>query len=259
MYESIPVAITNGNERIQVLNEVLTTADKRAPAPARRKGTAKLDELASFIDHINRFKAPESVVFASSKVCELIAVYNYHPEGPEQNKAAWGDHRAVYGCPISDTWKRWRDFCRTRRGQEELAEFIEDHLEDLTSGKKNESFPTPLSVLEIMRDLRIHTKGRFEKKMNRATGEYSLVCKQEHESSSTAIPRTFLIGLPVFEGGALHRVEVRLRLRLLEGTPRFELSMHRYREIEAAAFAEVRKAVAEKTGLPVYAGSPECC
>ena len=64
----------------------------------------------------------------------------------------------------------------------------------------------------MARDLQIHTRGTFTKKLHPTTGDFALVCKQETEASSTPIPRAFLVALPVFEGGPLYQLEARIRM-----------------------------------------------
>jgi hypothetical protein len=51
--------------------------------PRRRDGKAELTSLDSFIEHVNRFKSGESVVFAcdSRTSPSLTALLDYHPAG----------------------------------------------------------------------------------------------------------------------------------------------------------------------------------
>lgn len=255
--DGIPLAVTPKGTQVQVLREAIELAERRAPAPRRRTGRAELAELESFIAHVNRFKSEGSVIFADLSALALEAVYNYHPGGPDATSAAWCDHRARYACPRSREWKAWCERDERAMPQEEFGDFLEERLEDLTSQGEKDEFPTPIAVLEMARSLRVYTKGRFEKVMNPTTGEYSMVVKEEHDSASTKIYRAFLLAVPVFEGGDLYRVEVRVRFALREGRPLFSYRIHQRAQIEADAFKDARAAAAQMTDLPILAGSPE--
>ena len=72
------------------------TAIRRAAAeylrPARRRGTARLDDLQSLIDWTNRFKGDTSALFAKPDMANptLTAIADYHAEGPaDSGDAAW--------------------------------------------------------------------------------------------------------------------------------------------------------------------------
>src|SRR5678816_3485771 len=49
--------------------------------PNRREGTAAHQALASFIEHANRFKAENSVIWADAANRRLVSVLDYHPAG----------------------------------------------------------------------------------------------------------------------------------------------------------------------------------
>ena len=231
-----------------------------APAPRRRMGTAMHQELESFVEHVKRFASTSSVIWANVETVMLTAVFDYHPprvQGDDKSPAAWCQHRAVYVCPKAPAWLRWMAANDRWMTQEVFAAFIEDLLDDLTSGKDGDAYPAPIAVLEMARGLQLHTKGRFSRKLDPRSGDYSIICQQETESSSTEIPRAFLVALPVFVGGELYRIEARVRCRIQDGVPQLSYVLHRAVEVERDAFGDVRAKAAEGTGLPVFAGTPE--
>lgn len=251
--EGVPVGYVGGAEpKFQVLSAVLDISDGRADAPRRRRGTAVHHEVGSFVEFVNRHKSPASVCFADGPNVKVTAVLNYQPAGPDV--AAWGDHRAVYSCPLSDQWRAWNAAADKPMSQEAFAQFLEDHLDDIRSA---DGFPAAASMVELARNLVIRSKGVFERKINPTTGEGIMVCKDEHEESSTRIPRAFLLGIPVFEAGAPYAVEARLRFTMAGGRPAFAFALYRAREILRDAFGEVRARVAKETSLPMFAGEPE--
>jgi hypothetical protein len=57
--------------------------DELLTFPERRKGTARLTSVDSFIEIVERFKNPDSVIFADTTQASarLLAVFDYHPRG----------------------------------------------------------------------------------------------------------------------------------------------------------------------------------
>ena len=172
--------------------------------------------------------------------------------GPGRSSA--GKQRAGYVCPLSDQWRFWTSLDGQWKTQEQFAELLEDRLYDLTSG---EGYPDPISVLEMARNLKIYSKGQLERRIDKVTGEHHMVNKLEHAENSTKIHASFLLALPVFEGGTIYKVEARIRFQLRSGAPVFSYSLFRRAEIQRDAFAAVRDAAREATALPVFAGCSE--
>jgi uncharacterized protein YfdQ (DUF2303 family) len=138
--------------------------------------------------------------------------------------------------------------------QEAFADFIDEHFPDLIG---EEGFPQPMAILEMARNLTINTRGTFTKQLHPTTGDINLVCRQETESTSTVVPRAFLLAIPVFIGGERWRVEARVKVRVNEGRAHIGYELHRADEIRRGAFEQVRDAARAQTSLPVFAGSPE--
>jgi len=105
--------------------------------PMRRKGTAKMLDLQSLIDHAIRFKSDNSVLFAVNGMgnASLTAVLDYH-EKTAAGKPGAGQHRAFYQFPFSEEWKAWMKMNfngspDTIFDQTKFAEFLEDRAMDL--------------------------------------------------------------------------------------------------------------------------------
>lgn len=255
----IPLALhaNQAGTHVVVLKEALDLADARAAAPRRREGTATHTEVDSFVAHVNRFKDPHTAIFADVHRVTLTAVLDYHaPDAPR-----WGEHRSLYACPLSRQWRLWMAASSKVLSQDAFGELIDANMEDLASpdrtGPLDADFPAPAAVLEMARNLVVRTSGNFSRTINPTTGESSLVNKVENESTSTRIPRAFLLRLPVFEAGALYRVEARVRFAMADGRPTFSFTLHQPEEIVRDAFAEVRAKVLAGTSVPMFAGSPE--
>jgi uncharacterized protein YfdQ (DUF2303 family) len=252
----IPVAITAKDMSVTVLTAALDQAEARKPAPSRRKGTATHLEVESFIEHVNRFKDEGSAIFADTQSVRLNAVFDYH----KADAPRWGQHRAVYTCPLSRQWQLWIAANEKEMSQDTFADFIDANLKDLASRRGNEisdDIAQPAAVVEMARNLSVRSNVVFERKVDPTTGASSLVSKDERDASSTKIPRAFLLGIPVFEGGAAYQIEARLRLKMQGGRPTFSFALYQTDVILRDAFGEVRTKVKDATALPVFAGSPE--
>jgi uncharacterized protein YfdQ (DUF2303 family) len=96
--------------------------------PMRKRGTAKFNDSASFIDYF-KLHAADSRIYGQVDPPLFIAVLNDDSE----DAAGWGDHRAQYQCPLSKEWKAWKGFAGTPRDQISFAEFIETNTPDIVS------------------------------------------------------------------------------------------------------------------------------
>jgi uncharacterized protein YfdQ (DUF2303 family) len=251
----IPIGVRKDGEPF-LMREVLDQFETERHKPRRRQGRFMVHELESFVDFVNRYqKAGQSVVYVDIRGFTATCVFNEHPAGAEPSEAGWRDHSVTYLCPRAREWQIWTAQEGKPMSQEAFAQFIESNLENLVGGAKDEGMPLPTDVLEMTRDLQVHTTGTFKRKFDPTTGTGSLECSAEHGYGSTKIPKAFLLALRVFEGGQTYRVEARPRFEIKDGRALFSYQLHRRAEIESDAFGDVRKRIAEATRLPVFAGA----
>lgn len=256
----IPVALLNRDQSLKVCEDAILAAAKREPMPARKRGRSSHHRLDSFVAHVNRNKVPPfSALWANVEKTEVSAIYNYHgpqdaPEGVA-GLAGWCDYSARYSMPLADQWLFWTARAGKAMSQGEFADLIDERMADLASG---EGFAVPAELLELARNLRIHTEGTFRRSMDPTTGESALVCKTEHTQNSTPIPRAFALGIPVFRAGAAYHVECRVRFRLQNGVALFSFEIHRQADILLDAFSEAVDRIAKLCeDVPVFWGVPE--
>lgn len=250
---SVPLVLLNKSQQVVVPHELLEALDARAGKPRRREGSATHHTLKSFTAHALRMANGYSTVWANPEAFKLEAVFDYHPSNTKVD-AAWCQHRSVYSCPRAPEWVLWARAEGKELGQDDFAQLIEEQAEFIVGG---DGYPTSAELLEMARDLRIHSQGKFQRKIDPTSGQYSLVCQDEHDQSSTKIPRAFRLGLRVFDGGDQYGIEARIRFRLHNNNPLFSFQLHRRLEIEREAFGAVTAQVAEETKLPVFVGTPE--
>jgi uncharacterized protein YfdQ (DUF2303 family) len=240
--------------------------------PERKRGTAQLKELGSFIDHVNRHKDGSSVIFADPhpERPKLLAVYDYNHPGTGEPR--WGEHRAKYGFPLSDEWKAWRAADNQEMPQKKFAAFLEDRIVDLldpsTATKAAKelaqqigcAFGTPGKVLEVSRGLSVVVEAKLADHHTLSSGETQVTYHESHSDTTgkpISVPGAILLGIPVFKGGDRFEIGARLRYRAPASGLVWWFTLYRTDRIFDFAFKEALKKVAEATSLPVLIGKPE--
>lgn len=255
--------------------EVLDTKpmlDARRSEPERRRGTAELGDLASFVAHVKRFADDDSIVFATPAPSpKLVAVLDYHRAGATASPR-FGGHRSVYTFPVSEEWQTWSVVHGVARQQEPFAALIEERVLDLadpqSAGESAKamvallgcSFASPAKLLELSRGLSLRVNTRVAKAVNLSSGESQLQYATEHADDSgqpLKVPGAFLLAIPVFKGGSLYQIPARLRYRVSSGTISWTVDLYRLEQVLEHAFGEACELVRKETGLPLLVGSPE--
>lgn len=250
--------------------------DENKKKPDRRVGQSYVDRLQSFIDITNRFKSERSAIFARGSVdtnsieAHLLTVFNYHPEGPDNVDADYGDHRAIYEFPISSDFAIWLENNKRAMSQVDFAAFLEEHIAEIRVADDNDraiidglkpKFAEPLEMLELSRDLEIYSSEAYKSKNRLSSGETEIKFSAEHVDGSgkpVKVPDFFVINVPLFEGGDYERIIVRLRYRLQGGSVMWFYDMYRVDQVFRSAFEGAAQAAFDETDVPVYYGSDEC-
>lgn len=157
------VAPSSAGPVVKGLRDII---DQWRTHPMRRRGTAQLQDLASFISHVARFQDAGSAIFADGSDPShpvMLAVLDYHEavnrtaQSPallteqeaaidlDEPRPRFGIHRARYAFPLSDEWKAWTAQDGKPMTQAAFAEFLEDRLGDVLAP------PTEEEVAEAAR------------------------------------------------------------------------------------------------------------
>ncbi len=256
------------------LFDVKEYLDELRERPDRRKGTAQLLDLTSFIDHTLRFADQErTAIFAvrDPNAPKLISVIDYHDKG-HGSEASFCGHRGVYAFPLSDEWKRWTGGNKRQMSQTDFAEFIETNVLDLLpadmagesardfAARLGVEFATPQRMMEVSRGLTVHAKDTYHQHVNLQSGEvaFSFASQHaDHQGQPLKVPAAFLIGLPVFKRGDVFQLAARLRYRVKDGGVTWWYELARVDVVFDTAVEEAAKKAQESTGLPLFFGTPE--
>ena len=205
-------------------------------------------------------------------------------------------HRGVYAFPLSEEYQAWLKLNGAKLSQQDFAEFLEDRINDVIlppsiladhtqgdtipadklggdSGQPTQdeqlaamvnrlggSIATPQKLLELSRGLQVYAQESVRNATNLSSGEVSLQFTTEHtdaDGKAITIPNLFLIAIPIFEGGDLWRLIVRLRYRRASSAIVWHYEIYRLRESFREAFKEACVTAREETDLPLFYGSDE--
>lgn len=251
--------------------------DEYLDAPERRKGTATLTDLASFIAHANRFKDTGSAIFAKRDEAKpsVTSVLDYHPEGATGPR--FGQHRGWYTFPVSEQWAAWAALDGKAMPQGVFAETIEERIMDILPapidgraeagalamdlvGTLGGKIAGPTELLEVARGLRMTETAQVANATNTSTGEVEVVFRTEHTGAGgqkLSVPTLFLVGMPVFEGDGAYKMPMRLQYRRKDGMIIWTLRRYRPELVFFHAFDAALARVKAETDLPVFLGAPE--
>jgi uncharacterized protein YfdQ (DUF2303 family) len=270
MASGVTVAVVPAGKQLVSVKKLI---DEYRTAPDRKKGTARLNEPTSFIDHVNRMKDESTALFAKidSREPSITAVYDYHQL---DGSPRFGEHRAIYPFPLSEEWKVWSSLNGEKHAMDQkgFAEFIEDRQPDLeppiSAGKKTQEYvealncelATPGQIITLSRGLSMTVDHELVNTIRLGSGELQMVFKETHKGVNgepLKIPGAFLISIPFFVGGQSWVIPVRLRYRNNQGTVvwwyQLALVDVLFRE---AIDLEIAK-ISEGVNLKAFIGTPE--
>lgn len=270
----LPVSMKYDGEAV-LWTKALTIQDERAPQPRALAGKSLILDEASLIAHCLRFRDADSALFANGS--SILAVYDYHrpirealhievKEGEtavlnvvgRDVSARWQRHRAEYTPQKSPEWKTWITNAGKLISQAEFADFLEANVQDLAGPEGERKVPTPADLCTMALTLKVTQNDVLDSQINRTTGEYTLIAKQEQQTTgSTVIPKEFDLLIPLYERGELVRVTCKFRMRKEGAAFRFGWIIPTAERMERQAFEAIAKRIAEATTLPLFYGQPE--
>lgn len=239
--------------------------------PSRKRGTARVLTLASFIDLTNRHKTAASAVFAATdwKQPGFTAVIDYHAK--EWDGAADNlKHRIEYAFPASEEWKAWVGMNGEMMDQGDFAAFLEDRIGDLTAPTDAEriglerdfgtTVATPAQLIQLSRGLQVNVSSAVKNIVNLATGEAAIAFDEQHtdgDGKPLKVPGIFMLSIAPFFMGERISLPVRLRYRKKGTGLVWFFQMYRPDQFVTERVRDDLITVADKTELPTFEGSPE--
>ena len=230
------------------------TADHRAEAPRRRKGTARLTRTESFTAYVtaNTFEEADvgPALYADDKGHKITAVFN----GSGPALPGWGDDRAVLELVTTEDWRDWTAQDRIPMSQVKLAEFLEDHQRNVVSPSGADLLEL-ISTFEAMVSVEVRSVTRLANGTRQVAWNETATAKagQAHQAE---FPDSFLLELVPFEGLAPVAVGARLRYKAAREGLQLTFLLDDTEAILRDAFDAVLAAVESDVSLVAYHGTP---
>jgi uncharacterized protein YfdQ (DUF2303 family) len=220
--------------------------------PTRKTGTTTVRDAPSFVTLWDKHSDElASEVYADADRLTITAVL----DADSADAPNWGGHRLTLALRETDAWKAWAANDGHLIGQEDFAEFIEDHLPEILK-------PAAAEMLEIAQSISGTVKADFAGGVRLATGQRQLqytetVTAKAGQKGTLVIPEVFTIGLLPFEGLTEgYQINARFRYRIEGSTLRMGYKLDRPQDSRATAFQDVVKAISEQITVPILNGTP---
>lgn len=195
-----------------------------------------IDTAASLIDYVNRFKNPDTVLFANEEENAVTAVIDYHKAaaGEAPVEARLGVHQATLTLAYSDQWETWMERDEQLMRHVSFATFLEENQWDVAE-------PRGADLLEICRDLQVKESMNFSSSI-RMGDTVSVTYEKDGDvstKSSMSLPAQFELFLPVYFGEPSVRVLCFTRRSVDGGRLSLGYKMSRREYIERMEFARI--------------------
>lgn len=257
--------VTAGGREFMIVPEGLKATEVTDPhnltpgVPARVKAGVTVQTEESLRDYLDRFKTPETVLFADIAGNAITGVIDYHAPsdavaglaGPAGN----GDHRVTLTLPFSEEWKAWQAIDGKLLGQLEFARFIEENRDDIAA-------PSGADLLDVCRDLQGIRNVSFQKAVrtdsDNESFHYSDVTdvKSKATGKTVDVPTEFKLNIPVYFGGHLCEVIANLRWKMSDGDLTLGVKLRRAEHVRHGEFQSIVSAVGQYVERPAVFGRP---
>lgn len=217
---------------------------------ARKTGTTTVRDAASFLTYYAKHKDDATEVYSDVEKLSVTAVLDAH----STDEPGFGEHRLTLSLRRTKAWQQWLALDGELVDQDRFANFLEDQLPYLDT-------PDAATMLEIAQSIKATTKAEFQSSSRLQSGERKFAFVEDTKASAgakgdLAIPETFVIAVPPFEGAAAYKMTARFKYRLGGGHLTLGFKLEQPEERAKAAFADVLSSIAEGVATPILNGTP---
>ncbi len=231
-------------------------------APNRKKGSVALHDVDSFIVTAVRHGTElDSVIYIDADYARnaVSATAVFNDNGKDGETRGWRDHRAVFTPRQTKQWCDWIQSNGKKMGQEDFANFFEQHISDFAPvpGKPNGG-----DVLLFVSQLQDTRTVRYGSSINTQNGMMQLEYTEEGEANQKGkldMFKEFSLGISPFFGGKPYQIDAFLRYRIDRSTRQisFWYELKQPEAILESACADMIKKIKDETKLPVVFGVPD--
>lgn len=206
-----------------------------------------IDQAASLIDYVNRFKTSDTVIFADLEELHVTAVIDYHKA--QSDGPGLAEHHAVLALSYSEEWKTWSQISGRMYDQKAFARLLDVNSDDIAN-------PAAAELLETVMDLNMSSTVSVQRKLvqtGSARGQNGVTRTVE----GTVLPAFFTLSIPVFTGESPVPVRA-MTLDSIDGNSgkiSLGLELVRTKLIVEGELARIARNIATATSVPVMLGS----
>lgn len=242
-------------------------------APKIITQAVQLQTVSAMISYINRFKNPDSLVFADISQNRVLGVIDYHTGSstPTEATAVSGvpqakhtRHTAGLTIPFSLEWQTWLASDGLLKPHVEFANFLEENAMDiLPLGELHDSRgeiveDAPSTILELCRELQV--KGSYGASSDVRNGDYAKIEMQRGDDVSTkrdiSLPVSIGLSIPVYFGEMPVYVTAFLRRKIDNGSLKLGYKLMRPEQARQDEFKRIVSEIEADVGLTTIYGKP---
>lgn len=193
----------------------LASLEEFQDSPNRIRQRPQLLSCDSFCAYINRFKDAGTSVYLDVDGGNFHAVLDH----PDADAPAWRDHTASYSPALSLQWKAWLWAHKKPMTQIDLAQFIEERLDDIT-------LPEPSVMLKAVLEFQSNEKLTLGSTNNLDDGSVNFNFSKDNVNKTVTFPHRFKLEIPIHENEEKVLLDARMRYRTSsEGLLSFTVSL----------------------------------
>ncbi|MFT4175964.1 MAG: DUF2303 family protein [Luteolibacter sp.] len=235
---AVPRKIEGVNAILHDKEQKITPLHQHQSILGFHAGEVRAESLASFCEYVAKYKCAEAIVFASEDANRLEAVFDWH--SVEDICGGFGRHRAWMNLQFSPNWLAWHAFNGRELSQQKFAEFIEEHLEDVSA-------PSAAELLEVVTTLSGKKNVDFKNAVRLANGDVGIQWEETTtakagESGNLQVPSEIELTVPIYRGceeSTTFKIRALFRYRINDGRLSFEIRMLGIEKIRDLAFSAV--------------------
>lgn len=257
---------THGEAKWQHIE--VTQPNAIAPiAPKIITQAVKVQDVASIMNYVNRFKNPDSALFADIMSSTILGVIDYHKAGVDDasNKIAQHTkHSVSLTIPHSIEWETWKKIDGTIMKHVDFSNFLEENSMDIlplgTAHDRNGEIieDAPTTILELCRELQV--KSSFGAASEVRNGDYISVEMQKGDDISTkrnvALPVSIDLNIPVYFGEQSVLIKAFMRRKVTEGVLGLGIKLQRPEQVRQDEFKRIVSEIEQGVMLATLYGKP---
>lgn len=226
--------------------------DHAAKGPDRLAGTVQVHTPDTLVAYAARhLHADTTTLWGDVENARLTVIFNDHGDQTEDSPG-WGDHRTVLDLKPSPEWQAWTRLNEKGMSQEELAEFLEEHLLEVVD-------PDGSTLLEVTRTFQATTGATFRRAQSLHSGQVQITWQEEGEakagtSGQLEVPREFTIRVRPFVGTSHVDVKGMFRYRVSSGSLQLGFRLLNLDEHRRAAVEDILGDVSTDLTLQAFEG-----